>query len=229
MDGASYGAAGLMTWLSNEDVARQILRAKQHRRYPKPNLTLSEERRIIFLGIAVAAGIWEVEFSTALRKLAVAGLGQERLAEELRSGQEFESKLKEMNAVWAEPVGNFFFPVASEKNGYLQTKELPCEIPIDWHGGYILYGFINSKFEARFGRILPIELRDPSLSSSPPETEGQVPAAPDTPLVMNSNTVTCFCGASIFAPSRGAALDALSRHKLLEHSETTASKESQIG
>ncbi|MGB6877151.1 MAG: hypothetical protein WBD87_14085 [Candidatus Acidiferrales bacterium] len=83
MAGAGYGAAGLMTWLTNRNVAVQVLAAKKHRRYLRSERPSSQDRRMFFLGVAVGAGVWEINFGTALRKLAEAGLGQKHMADDV--------------------------------------------------------------------------------------------------------------------------------------------------
>src|SRR5271169_6691220 len=69
MPGAGHGAIGAMTWLERDYGAREILAAKNHVQYPSSERPTSEDRRMIFLGVATAAGIFELSIGTALRKL----------------------------------------------------------------------------------------------------------------------------------------------------------------
>jgi hypothetical protein len=164
MRGAGYGAAGAMTWLENGNVACQILAAKCHRRYPNSKRPTSEDRRMIFLGIAVAAGIFEQSFTTALRKLAEAKLGIEHIAEEVHGIDRLKEFMKSKSMVWAEPVGNYFWYGPDGK--WVLLDALPCEVPKppknpkDWQGGYIVYGYGPRGFEATFSRTLPVELTE---------------------------------------------------------------------
>ncbi len=158
MAGAGYGAAGLMTWLENKKVAVQLLAAKKHRRYPGSERPSSNDRRMIFLGISVAAGVWGIEFSTALRKLAQVGLGVCRMAREVHRYDHFRENMKRNAFVWAEPVENFFFAPSDGK--WHQMRDLPCEIPANFRGGFIIYGFGPNGQIAAFSRTLPLELRN---------------------------------------------------------------------
>lgn len=158
MSGAGYGAAGMMTWLENEKVAVQVLSAKEHRRYPSSERPTSQDRRMIFLGIAVAAGIFGLSFNTALRKLAEKKLGIKQVLYEVHRIDRLNEEVKSNAFVWAEPVGNYFWCEPDGK--WTLLRELPCAVPKDWQGGYILYGYGPSGFEATFTRTLPIELTE---------------------------------------------------------------------
>jgi len=157
MTGAGYGAAGLMTWLANEKAAMQVLAAKKHRRYPRSTRPSSEDRKMIFLGISVAAGVFGIEFSTALRKLAQAGLGPHHMVREVHRFDQFLEHMKRNAFVWAEPVENFFYPLANGK--WDQMRDLPCKVPGNFGGGFIIYGFGPNGETATFSRTLPLELQ----------------------------------------------------------------------
>ncbi len=157
MAGAGYGAAGLMTWLEDKNVAMQLLAAKKHRRYPGSERPSSNDRRMIFLAISVAAGVWRIEFSTALRKLAQAGLGLHHMAREVHRFDHFSESMKRDAFVWAEPVENFFFAPSDGK--WHQMRDLPCQIPADFRGGFIIYGYGPNGPLATFSRTLPRELQ----------------------------------------------------------------------
>ena len=160
MAGAGYGAFGLMTWLKNQNVAMQVLAAKNHRRYPRSERPSSRDRRMIFLGIAVAAGILNDEFSTALRKLAQSGRGEKHLSQAVHNWDHIEHKLKETAFVWAEPIFNYCDPLPD--GGWQLWQNLPCPVPKDQYlGGYIVHGFLpDGRVASRFSRTLPIELCD---------------------------------------------------------------------
>ena len=162
MTGAGYGAAGLMTWLADKGVASQILAAKKHRRYPRSRRPSSRDRRMICLAVAVAAGVWKIEYGTALRKLAKAGLGISKLAAEVHRSEHFQETLRRNSHVWAEPVANFFVLVGRR---WEQLRDLPCSVPANWQGGYILYGFGPDGPQATFSRTLPVELLEVSGES----------------------------------------------------------------
>ena len=157
MAGAGYGAAGLMTWLEERRVATQVLAAKKHRRYPSSSRPSSADRRMMFLGISVAAGVFEIEFSTALRKLAQAGLGPHHMVRDVHRFDHFRENMKLNAFVWAEPVENFFFPLANGK--WDQMRDLPCKVPGNFRGGFIIYGFGPNGETATFSRTLPLELQ----------------------------------------------------------------------
>ena len=154
--GAGYGAAGAMTYLDEEKVALQVLSAKHHRRYPKSNRRTSEDHRMIFLGIAVATGVFDLSLKTALRKLTERKLGIEHTAVEVHRHDRFVEHLRSNAFIWAEPVGNYFWLTAHGEWAPLET--LPCEVPKDWQGGYIIYGYGPSGFQATFSRTLPLDL-----------------------------------------------------------------------
>lgn len=160
MSGAGYGATGMMTWLKNPNVATQVLAAKNHRRYPRSERPSSHDRRMIFLGIAVAAGVFDRKFSTTLRKLAQAGYGEKYLNLRVHNWDHIEQTLKEVACVWAEPILNYCDPTPE---GNWQLKEnLPCPVPKNrYHGGYIIHGFLSDgRVASRFSRTLPAELCD---------------------------------------------------------------------
>jgi hypothetical protein len=163
MTGAGYGAIGQMERLREKEVANQVLTAKKHRRYPISNRPSSQDRRMIFLAIAVAAGVWEIEFATALRKLAQARLGIEHMAKEVHRSDRLQEMMKKEAFVWAEPVGNYFFH--SGHGEWVPVRDLPCPVPTNWQGGYFIYGYGPSGlFQSTFSRTLPTEL-DESLSA----------------------------------------------------------------
>lgn len=156
MAGAGYGAVGAMTYLNDKHVAREILAAKRHRRYPRSNRPSSEDRRMIFLGIAVAAGVFGLRFGTALRKLAEKKLGLDYLSDVVHELDRLQEMVKSQSMIWAEPVGNYFWHMPDGK--WTPLRELPCAVPDDWQGGYFIYGYGPSGFQAAFSRTLPTEL-----------------------------------------------------------------------
>jgi hypothetical protein len=158
MRGASYGAAGAMTWLENGNVACQIVAAKRHRRYPNSNRPTSEDRRMIFLGIAVAAGVFRLSFNTALRKLAEAKLGPEHIVEEVHGIDRLNEFVKSGAMVWAEPVGNYFWRLPNGE--WTPLHDLPCDVPTNWQGGYFIFGIGPSGLQTSFSRTLPSELAE---------------------------------------------------------------------
>jgi len=149
----------MMTWLANRKVAAQVLKAKQHRRYPGSNRPSSTDRKMIFLGIAVAAGIWEIEFSTALRKLAQNKIGIENLIQDVHRFDCLEKDMARDAVVFAESIDSYFLRLPNGE--WHKLRNLPCEIPKDFHGGFIVYGYdSNGKEIAAFSRTLPRELAD---------------------------------------------------------------------
>ncbi|MGB6484860.1 MAG: hypothetical protein WBE86_15345 [Candidatus Acidiferrales bacterium] len=147
-----------MTWLKNSNVATQILAAKNHRRYPRSERPSSRDRRMIFLGIAVAAGVFEIEFSTALRKLAQSGYGEKFINQEVHNWDRIEQRFKENALVWAEPISNYCVPMPD--GGWQLRESLPCRVPkAQYHGGYIIHGFLSDgRVGSRFSKTLPAEL-----------------------------------------------------------------------
>ena len=156
MTGAGYGAAGQMERLREKIVAKEVLAAKKHRRYPKSNRPSSEDRRMIFLAIAVAAAVWEIDYETALRKLAQAKMGIRHMAREVHRTDRLLENMRARSIVWAEPVGNYFFPSPNGK--WELARELPCKVPADWQGGFIMHGVGPSGPQSTFSRTLPLEL-----------------------------------------------------------------------
>ena len=113
----------------------------------------------MFLGVSVAAGVFGIEFSTAQRKLAEAGLGAHHMEQEVHRFDRFTENMKREAFVWAEPIENFFFPLSDGK--WHQMRDVPCQIPTDFQGGFIIYGYDPSgKPGAAFSRTLPLELQD---------------------------------------------------------------------
>jgi hypothetical protein len=215
MPKAGYGAIGMMEYLRKKNVALQVLAAKQHRRYPSSDRPTSKDGRMVFLAIAVAAGIWELEFSTALRKLDQAGLGQRYMSREVHAGERLEEIAKAHSMVFAEPVGNYFY----YRNGeYEQIRDLPCKIPKNWQGGFIIYGYRTNKLESAFSRTLPVELAE-SLAQSlkKPRLAARITNTLPLGKDIKSNCVTCRCGASICAQTRKLALQALAEHRRVVH------------
>lgn len=156
MTGAGYGAAGLMTWLDNANVARQVLAAKAHRRFPRSKRPSSQDRIMICLAIAVAAGVWELTYSTALRKLAEAGFGQKYFSQEVHRGDHWERAMKLGAYVWAEPIGNYF--ISSPDGKRILIRDLPCPVPPDFQGGFIIHGYGPNGFQSAYSKTLPVEL-----------------------------------------------------------------------
>jgi hypothetical protein len=153
MPGAGYGAIGAMTWLARDYVAREIVAAKNHNQYPSSQRPTSEDRRMIFLGVATAAGIFELSIGTTLRKLAEVKLGLEKISEHVHRFDQFREMVISNAFVWAEPVSNFFW---RRPNGeWIPLHELPCDVPKNWQGGFIVYGQTDSGTVATFSRTLP--------------------------------------------------------------------------
>lgn len=216
MTGAGYGAAGAMTYLQDGKVALQVLSAKHHRRYPKSDRPTSEDRRMIFLGVAVAAGIFELTIGTALRKLAESNLGIEVLSNEVHTFDQYKEMVEKGGYVMAEPVTNYLLPLSKKK--FFVKGDLPCDIPADCAGGYIIHGYLNGRPLAKFSRTLPTELANSpeaqykevkKLRTMRPTVVAQVTHAP--------NQVVCKCGAYIVGPTRRAALQVLAEHKRVVH------------
>lgn len=113
---------------------------------------------MIFLGIATAAGIFELSIGTALRKLADAKLGLEKISEHVHRVDQFREMVVSHSFVWAESVSNYFWFTPDGK--WKPLHDLPCEVPDDWQGGYILYGYGPSGFDVSFSRTLPVELAE---------------------------------------------------------------------
>jgi hypothetical protein len=155
MPKAGYGAIGMMVHLENKNVARQVLAAKKHRRFPSSDRPTSKDGKMVFLAIAVAAGVWEIEFSTALRKLNQAGLGQSYLSREVHAGERLEENAKAHSMVFAESIYNYFHPINGE---YKQMRDLPCKIPKNWQGGFFVHVYGPNGVETVFSRTLPVEL-----------------------------------------------------------------------
>ena len=212
MRGATHGAAGAMTWLEDENVARQILAARHHRRYPNSERPTSEDRRMIFLGIAVAAGVFGQSLSTALRKLAESNLGIDEIAWDVHAIDRLREMATANAFVWAEPVGNYFCSLGEGTS--LLLRDLPCELPTNWQGGgYFVYVQQAGGSRAVFSYTLPTELND---SPSPPNDPHQQPAVvlpAQPPKTIAENHVVCECGATVAASDRKTALKALAEHK----------------
>jgi hypothetical protein len=214
MPGAGYGAIGAMTWLARDYVAQQILNAKKHGEYPKSNRPSSEDRRMIFLGIATAAGIFELRVGTALRKLAEAGLGLERLSEDVHQWDVFKEIVRAKSFTWAESVANYFW--LNRKGEWIQLRDLPCEIPEDWYGGYFVYGITDAGQQVVFSRGLPIELQSALKPQVVVRTKSRRVDLPP-PVTLPPNQVVCECGATIAAQTREQALKGLAEHKKIVH------------
>lgn len=211
MPGAGYGASGAMTYLARDHVAREILAAKKHHQYPKSKRPSSDDRRMIFLGVAIAAGLFERSIGTALRKLTEDGLGLEHIAEDVHQFDRFREKVIVESLIWAEPVGNYFSPSSSGR--WRRIRELPCEIPDDWQGGFIIHGHTRLGPKATFARGLPIGLKGESQSR-----EDAIPVRPQvgipnaSSVSISPNVVVCRCGATIASPNRRTALKFLAKH-----------------
>jgi hypothetical protein len=160
MAGAGYGAIGQMERLRKKEVANQVLAAKKHRRYPNSNRPSSQDRRMIFLGIAVAAGVWEIDYKTALRKLTEAKVGIRHLTKEVHRIDHLKENMRARSIVWAEPVENYFCPLPSPNGEWELMQELPCKVSSDWQGGFIIHGVGPSGPQSTFSRTLPLELRE---------------------------------------------------------------------
>jgi hypothetical protein len=114
---------------------------------------------MIFLAIAVAAGVWEIDYKTALRKLTEAKLGIRHLTKEVHRIDHSMENMRARSIVWAEPVENYSFPLSSP-NEWELMQELPCKVPSDWQGGFIIHGVGQSGSQSTFSRTLPLELRE---------------------------------------------------------------------
>ena len=216
MSKAGYGAAGLMAWLSNRKVAVQVLLAKDHRRYADSIRPSSEHRRMMSLGIAVAAGVWGITYSTALRKLAEAGLGLDYMGQDVDRFDQLKENLRRGSFVSAEPLGNYFYRSPDGKRR--QIRDLPCKVPDNCLTGFIIHGYDSNGPQSTYSPTLPSELLASLLSQ-----EEECPASQETavgPPPQNSvapNTVRCPCGAEICAQTRKLALKALAEHKRIVH------------
>jgi hypothetical protein len=168
---------------------------------------------MVFLGVATAAGIFELSISTALRKLAEAGQGLEKISEHVHRFDRFEERVRADSFIWSESIANYFWPLPNGE--WRLLRDLPCKVPTDWQGGYIVYGYTDTGLQAAFVRALPIELE------SAPEPQGTAHVQNfDTdlpPVAEASNHVTCECGATIAAKTRRQALRALAEHKRILH------------
>ena len=160
MTGAGYGATGQMERLREKEVANQVLTAKKYRRYPSSNRPSSQDRRMIFLAIAVAAGVWEIDYKTALRKLTEAKLGIRHLTKEVHRIDHLKENMRARSIVWAEPVENYFLPLPFPNGEWELMQELPCEVPSNWQGGFIVHGVGPSGPQSTFSPTLPLELRE---------------------------------------------------------------------
>jgi hypothetical protein len=216
MPGAGYGAIGAMTWLARDYVAREILAAKNHAQYPSSERPTSEDRRMIFLGVATAAGIFELSIGTALRKLAEAKLGLEKISEHVHRFDQFREMVISSAFVWAVPVSNFFW---RRPNGeWILLHNLPCEVPKNWQGGFIVYGETDSGTQATFSRTLPIGLESIPERGALPTTEQSEVANLGSPTVTQApNHIVCECGTTIAASDGENALKVLAEHKRLVH------------
>ena len=214
MPGAGYGAIGAMTWLARDYVAREIVAAKNHDQYPSSPRPTSEDRRMIFLGVATAAGIFELSISTALRKLAEAKLGLEKISEHVHRFDQFREMVRSNAFVWAEPVGNYFW--RRENGEWMLLHDLPCEVPKNWQGGFIVYGETGSGTLATFSRTLPIGLETFPEREALPTTEQVANLGPPT-VTQAPDHVVCECGTTIAASDKKTALEALAEHKRVVH------------
>ena len=111
---------------------------------------------MIFLAIAVAAGIWEREFSTVLRILAEANLGIDYMSRDVHRFDQMEAYVKQNSIVWAEPLGNYLLRLPGRK--VLQMRELPCKVPSNCRKGFIIFGYGPSGLEATYSPTLPTDL-----------------------------------------------------------------------
>jgi hypothetical protein len=218
---AGYGAAGQMERLREKGVAIQVVAAKKHRRYPKSNRPSSQDRKMIFLAIAVSAGVWEIEFSTALRKLAQAGLGIRYMTKEVHRMDRLEQIIRAQAIVWAEPIGNYFWFTSDGK--WTALRDLPCEVPNDWRGGFIINGVGPSGSQSTFSRTLPLGLAEFASPPEPTPTEAKKADLP-TRIPLAPNHVMCRCGAIICARNRKLALKALEEHERQVHAAKQWSK-----
>jgi hypothetical protein len=215
MPGSGYGAIGAMTWLARDYVAQEVLNAKKHRDYPKSDRPSSEDRRMFFLGIAISAGIFELKLGTALRKLAEADLGSEKLSVDVHRYDLFREKVRTESLIWAESVAHYFWLNANGE--WMQLDDLPCEVPKDWHGGYFLYGITDTGLKVVFVRKLPIELEERAPKPRVAVRTKIRRAKSSTPAALPPNHVICKCGATIAAKTREQALKALVEHQKIVH------------
>lgn len=219
MPNASYGAVGAMTWLARDYVANEILAARKHPKYPKSNRPTSEDRRMIFLGIAVAAGIFELRVGTALRRLAESKMGLEVLADEVHQFDRYKKMVEEKGYVIAEPITNYVLPLG---NGRVYVKgDLPCYVPANHAKGYIIHGYCDGHSVATFSEELPADL----ANSPEAQYRGLVENAPTgsqrkATVTDSPNQVICHCGAIVAARDRETALKVLADHKRAIHSNS---------
>ena len=213
---------GAMTWMVRDYVAQEILNAKEHSDYPKSDRPSSEDRRMIFLGIATAAGIFELKISTALRKLSEAGLGPERISVEVHRWDKFKERMRAESFTWAESVANYFW--LNSNGEWIQLRDLPCEVPKDWYGGYFVYGITDTGEQVAFATGLPLELKNITERQEDARVtvpRGSLCADLQAPLELAPNHVVCRCGATIVAKTRQLALRALAEHRRAVHKRKT--------
>jgi hypothetical protein len=99
-----------------------------------------------------------LSIGTALRKLAEAKLGLEKISEHVHRFDKSREMVISNAFVWAEPVSNYF--CCGPDGGWTLLQPLACEVPKDWLGGYIIHSNGTSGFEAVFSRTLPVELTE---------------------------------------------------------------------
>jgi len=101
-------------------------------------------------GTGSSAGVRDRDYSTALRKLAEAGLGLKYLQREVHRFDHAEERMKRIGFLYAEPIGNFFCEE-------ILVRPLPCSAPKSFRGGLILYGYGScGLFQTTFSQTLPL-------------------------------------------------------------------------
>jgi hypothetical protein len=96
--------------------------------------------------------------------------------------------------------------------------ELPCHVPANFRGGYIIHGYTAKGPQSTFSPTLPLELVDagPQLQKGSPLAETMA-SGPPPGKSYAPNSVRCRCGAEISAQTRKLALKALAEHKRAVH------------
>jgi hypothetical protein len=97
-------------------------------------------------------------------------------------------------------------------------RELPCDVPEIFQGGYIIHGYTANGPQSTFSPTLPLELVDSGsqLQKGPPLAKTMASDPPPRKSCA-PNSVRCRCGAEISAQTRKLALKALAEHKRIVH------------
>ena len=116
---------------------------------------------MIFLAVAVAAGIWEIESGAnrADESLPKLGSTANTWRGDVHRFDRLREHVKRDSIVFAEPVENYFYQSANGQ--WLQARDLPCRVPKNFRGGFIIHGYGPNGPQATFSqRTLPLALRE---------------------------------------------------------------------